>query len=383
MVCFKQVDIYNKLFLEVDKYINSTPSLISQNPEPENIEERFALFINQSNIPALLFNQVRILKTLRTVKVIVENDIITSKLEEVCCNNNISFSDLRINKGELPEVSSEKSRIDLENFEFYANPTDLSKKKAYPLFDESELLYSYTEWKAFAQKQCMFAIKMDAINMLFMNNSNENTCLSYDTFKAIYYIYYGFYECYFATRLANSMTGTDSLPQLFLKENKDVMEYLNDLENIKPDNDTQIKIKKTRKQTSYVLLKNTHTFTPSKIVILAESLIKSGYIREEDKNIFIGLFYANETTYANVRKIIWNGSFDAVKILFKVIYSNLKKVPPGTHYILSDVFVTNEGATNGQETLSNKDYNLAQKRHPEDYKIINDIVSKAKMYKEA
>lgn len=383
MVCFKQVDIYNKLFLEVDKYINSTPSLISQNPEPENIEERFALFINQSNIPALLFNQVRILKTLRTVKVIVENDIITSKLEEVCCNNNISFSDLRINKGELPEVSSEKSRIDLENFEFYANPTDLSKKKAYPLFDESELLYSYTEWKAFAQKQCMFAIKMDAINMLFMNNSNENTCLSYDTFKAIYYIYHGFYECYFATRLANSMTGTDSLPQLFLKENKDVMEYLNDLENIKPDNDTQIKIKKTRKQTSYVLIKNEHSFTHCKIVILAENLIESGYIREEDKNIFIGLFYANDTTYANDRKIIWNGSFDEVKMLFKAIFSHLKQVPRGTHYILSDVFVTNEGKTNGQSTLSNKDYGKAQKRRPEEYRIINDIVNKAKMYKEA
>lgn len=383
MVCFKQVDIYNNLFLEVDKYINSTPSLISQNLEPENIEERFALFINQSNIPALLFNQERILKTLRTVKAIVENDIITSKLEEVCCNNNISYSDLRINKGELPEVSSEKSRIDLENFEFYGNSTDLSKKKAYPLFDESELLYSYTEWKGFASKQSLFASKMSAINMMFMNNSNEDTHLSYETFKAIYYIYYGFYECYFATKLANSMTGTDSPPQLFLKENYDIRKYLNDLGNIKPDNDTQIIVKKIQKQSSDVLIQRKHTFTPCKIVILAENLIKSGYIREEDKNIFTGLFYANDTTYANDRKIIWNGSFDAVKILFKAIFSNLKKVPQGTHYILSDVFVTNEGNTNGQRTLSNKDYGKLQKNHPEEYKIINDIVNKVKMYKEA
>ena len=161
------------------------------------------------------------------------------------------------------------------------------------------------------------------------------------------------------------------------------MEYLNDLENIKPDNDTQIKIGKTRKQTSYVLIKNEHSFTPRNITILAENLIKSGYIREEDKNIFIGLFYANDTTYANDRKIIWNGSFDAVKMLFKAIFSNLKKVPQGTHYILSDVFVTNEGNTNGQRTLSNKDYGKLQKNHPEEYKIINDIVNKVKMYKEA
>ena len=101
----------------------------------------------------------------------------------------------------------------------------------------------------------------------------------------------------------------------------------------------------------------------------------------QSRSIFIRDEYNTFLRFGKEENEIFCNS--VLKILFKVIYSNLKKVPPGTHYILSDVFVTNEGATNGQETFSNKDYNLVQKRHPEDYKIINDIVSKAKMYKEA
>ena len=374
----QHTDVFQELFQAIKEEAILISDQVSQNEECENMEERFAIFHYENKGD---FGDYSILlKNIRIIKDIVEKGLIVSKLNDICSKKGFLYNKYKamILRETTIQIKEEDKAI--RNYFLHSNV--YPEPKAISPFYDLDITLSYNEWKniSFIKDKLNHIACYSCVSELMSKTFEQ---LPYEVFKSLYYIYYGVYDGALVNDVTTKIKNGDTPDILFLEENKDIREYLNDIENIKPDNDIQFKIEKIQKQSSDVLIKNTHTFTPRSITILAENLIKSGYIKTEDKNIFTGLFYANETTCAKNRRIIWYGSLDMVKILFKVIFSNKNRVPQGTHNILSEVFVTNDGGTNAQLTFSNKDYGKLQKKYPTEYKIIYDIVNNAKMYKGA
>lgn len=373
MVHLPQIEIYKELFLALNKKICNISATVSCNTECENIEERFAIFYCQYKKSSII-NIVNILKQLRTLKAIVEEDIISTMLQEVCKINNVSYNDLRNSRGDSIGIVSERSMIDLERFE---NPCI---KKPYPLFDESELLFKYSEWYNFAPMQKEFPLRLQMSIASFCSQTNALLDMTYETFKSLYYLYIGFYGKCYLNSFIRDINNKELPTVLYLEENKDILEYLNDATPSSIFQNEEI----IKGQFKDCFLTRPTGFTPSRMAYLAESLVTNGYIPEADKETFIGLFFNNNTSLGSNRIITWKAESRILKYLFMQLYSDRDKVPRGTWTMVKKVFRQPCGVKYGNDTLGNlsRDKVKAEISHKE-VSVIDSIIGKAKMYKEA
>lgn len=371
MVHLPQIEIYKELFLALKKKIINVSTRVSCNSECENIEERFAIFYCQYKKPSFIHIS-NILKQLRILRAIVEADMISTTLQEVCLINNVSYNDLRNNRGDSIGIVSERSNIDLEYFE---NP---SIKKLYPLFDESELLFKYSEWYNFAPTQKEFPLKLQMSITSFCSQTNALLDMTHETFKSLYYLYTGFYRQYYLNSFIRDINNKELPTLLYLEENKDILEYLNDATPSTASQNEEI-IKRQFKD--YFLTKPTG-FTQSRMAYLAESLVANNYISEAHKETFTGLFFNNKTSFGNNRIITWQVESRILKYLFMQLYSDRNKVPRGTWTLVKEVFRQPGGYEYGDDTLGNLSRDKVKKEIKHDEAtVIDDIIGKAKMYK--
>lgn len=372
MVQLPQIEIYKELLQELKKKICNISTTVSCNSECENIEERFAIFYCQYKKPSFI-HIANILKQLRILRTIVETDMISTILQEICVINNISYNDLRNNRGDLIGIVSERNKIDLEYFE---NP---SIKKPYPLFEESELLFKYSEWYNFAPMQKEFPLKLQMSITSFCSQTNALLDMTHETFKSLYYLYTGFYRKYYLNSFIRDINNKELPTLLYLEENKDILEYLNDTTPSTTSQNEEI----IERQFKDCFLAKPTGFTKSRMVHLADSLVANNYISEAHKETFTGLFFNNETSFGDNRIITWQVECRTLKYLFMQLYPDRDKVPRGTWTMVKKIFRQPNGYEYGDDTLGNlsRDKVKAEIGH-EEAAVIDRIIENAKMYKE-
>lgn len=404
----KRVPIYKLLYEEFINKIIVLLDDISAEEEPQDIFEDFLMYMYKTNIAFIPEHkdQVNLLRFIRLIKHVVENEIVASLLKTVCEKSKISYQELRDHKGEIfYKIESERTHI----YNLICLHSDSSKEPpTYPLFEEADLVFEYSEWRQIAPKQELFAQKMNSLKEGLWSRKDVIEKISHETFKEIYYIYYAIYESYFAHSIIKD--GKEKYPTLYLKENEGILRCLQEIEKSltcqtdKPYSQPQLQKPCEQPMTATQTIKqdkNTKLFfaTPDgfeyeyKIKKLAELLADNKYISQESISTFVSIFFYNEETKKANRTIIWYKDFHSLNSLFSKLYLGYiplgdtkkgKKVPRYTWQKVLEVFRDYNNSIVEYKTFvgTSRKKHIAKSSIAEIEKIEN-IVDKAKMYKEA
>ena len=362
--------IYKELFKELKNKISDLTDKIPSDKQPQDSLEEFVIFLFTAEkfCPLTLEQKYKytynILMFIRLIKEIVENDLIADTLQETCKKMRINYEYLRGNQGEyFNRIESERTLA--HNKAFLEN-----KSLEYPLFEESDLVYKYSEWRQFAPSQKLFDHKMNEIKKHLWNSENFVERITHDVLKEMYYIYYAIYESYFALSIIKN--GKEKYPTLYLKENESVLKYLQKTEGLnaeKPDH--------KQYKNSGLLFRKPNGFEYHNITKLAELLVNNNYITHENISIFVSLFFDNEATQKSGKIIIWNHNKYTLQLLFLELYCG-GKVPRGTWGKVAKHFNCN-GYMYQRESISNfSKVKLKDKLTDDEKTKIKNIVKSAK-----
>lgn len=384
--CFKRrKPIYKELFEELKNQIGCLVTKIPSDNQPQDsleefvvflfTEERFYPFTSEQKCEY----QYNILMFIRLIKEIVENEVITNTLQGVCKKNHIDYTVLRGNHGEIfNKIESERA---LAHNKAYLNKKPLE----YPLFEESDLVFEYSEWRKFAPLQEVFEHKMSEIKKDLWKSGNFIEKITHDVLKEMYYIYYAIYESYFALSIIKD--GKEKHPALYFNENEGILKYLQEIE-IGLTNQTKVP---NVEELVIIQGENSDLFfaTPKgfeheyKITKLAKLLTNNKYLQPENSSTFVSLFFYNEETKKNNKKITWNKSKYSLKLLFSELYID-RKVPRGTWKKIAKYFSDSNGYPFSYDTIVGITKSKCKQNLTEDeITKIKSLVESAKMYKEA
>ena len=363
----QQEEIFQELFQSIKEETTRISDIISQKEECENMEERFAIFYCENS--GFYGDHSILLKNLRTIRHIVENELIVIKLNEICTSKENAYKDL---KTKILRFGPIITQINTEAWiEHNLDPESSIISYVPSPFHELDIVLKYSEWKKILPQRQGFDEKIifcGTNNDLINQDINK---ISYDTFKSLYYVYYAYYDGYYVTKFANNIKAGNIPLSLHLEENKDILKYIND--------------KKETESSSCDLLLPVPNFTKQQIKQLATNLCNHAYITEEEIDTFVGLFLKNKTTYCEERIINWNSGTALLKFLFLKLYNkwdSKEDINDGTWIIVTNVF-RKDGKKYGDNTMSN----LSKKKIADvvgrEADTIIEIINNAKMYKGA
>ena len=120
------------------------------------------------------------------------------------------------------------------------------------------------------------------------------------------------------------------------------------------------------------------------IELLAKDLKKSGYITtEEEIEVFVGLFFKNNTTNNKDRIIIWNSGICVLKFFFLCLYNkwdSKEDIDEGIWPLVTEVFRKKDRTKYSDETLPNMDRDKVEKKVSSSANAIKEMINRAKMY---
>ena len=369
-------EIYQELFQAIKEETANISKKVSQNVVCENMEERFAVFYYESN--GNIGSSDILLENIRIIRYIVEHELISSTLKEICIKKDYSYKELKL---EMLKFGPFLSHINIEALiEHNLNPKSSCLSYIPSPFHEWDITLQYSEWKKIAPLKKRFEEReLFCSRDATLKNLNFKD-ISYNTFKSIYYIYFGFYDGYFANKIAEDFKNGNSTPYLHLEDNKDVLKHIEKISKKHSKIQKHIVLEEDYPKSQSIIFRLPPCFQrdiDKKIQKLAEELVRKKYIYANQKTLFEGLFIDNETKDDEDRRIIWNGNSANLKFLFSklLIKENKTKVPPDTWTKVAEFFLDSEGNPYAHKTFSSKDNDKVLKyTHDQVRNDIEDII---------
>ena len=361
----QHTDVFQELFQAIKEEAIHISDQVSQNEECENMEERFAIFHYENKGD---FGDYSILlKNIRIIKDIVEKGLIVSKLNDICSKKGFLYKEYKATI--LRDTTIQIKEEDKAIRNYFLHSDVYPEPKARSPFYDLDITLSYNEWKniSFIKDKLNHIACYSCVSELMSKTFEQ---LPYEVFKSLYYIYYGVYDGALVNDVTTKIKNGDTPDILFLEENKDILRYVND--------------KKEKECSSRGLLPPVPSFSDMCIELLAKDLKKSGYITtEEEIEVFVGLFFKNNTTNNKDRIIIWNSGICVLKFFFLCLYNkwdSKEDIDEGIWPLVTEVFRKKDRTKYSDETLPNMDRDKVEKKVSSSANAIKEMINRAKMY---